>query len=98
MLRALADAVLAAVLAPCCAVCAVVLQHPLDGAVCAVCWARITRFTPPWCERCGAPLPSPRVADASGGRCQTCTVGLTGISAAEQTPVAELIQGHLGWR
>ncbi|MEP7116376.1 MAG: double zinc ribbon domain-containing protein [Acidobacteriota bacterium] len=80
--RALADVVLAAVLAPRCAVCSIVLQHPLDGAVCTSCWARITRFTPPCCARCGAPLPSPRVADAHGGRCQTCTVGLAGITAA----------------
>ncbi len=82
MLRALADAVLAAVLAPCCAVCAAVLAHPLDGAVCPGCWARVVRFTPPCCAHCGAPLPSTRVAEAHGGRCRACTVGLGVIAAA----------------
>lgn len=81
-LRRLADAVLAAVLAPRCAVCADVLDRPLDGAVCPECWARVTRFTPPWCSRCGAPLASPRVADAQHGRCHACSVGLGAIAAA----------------
>lgn len=82
MLRALADAVLAALLAPACAVCDVVLDRPLDGAVCSGCWARVVRFTPPWCSHCGAPLPSDRVAAAHGGRCRVCTVRLGAISAA----------------
>lgn len=82
MLRALADAVLAAVLAPACAVCEEVLDRPLDGAVCAGCWARVVRFTPPWCSHCGAPLPSDRVAAVQGGRCRICTVRLGAISAA----------------
>lgn len=82
MLRALADALLAAVLAPRCALCAEVLERPLDGAVCAACWARVTRFTPPWCGLCGAPLPSARVADVHGSRCRVCTVGLGPIRAA----------------
>lgn len=82
MLRALADAVLAAVLAPRCAICVEVLEHPLDGAVCAACWARVTRFTPPWCALCGAPLPSARVAAPLDSRCRVCTVGLGAIGAA----------------
>jgi len=82
MLRALADAVLAAVLAPRCAVCADVLERPLDGAVCAACWARVTRFTAPCCALCGAPLPSARVAETNGARCRVCTVGLGPIRAA----------------
>ncbi len=82
MLRALAEAVLAAVLAPQCAVCAVVLDHPLDGAVCAACWSRVVRFTPPCCEHCGAPLPSARVAATTGQRCHACSVALGPIAAA----------------
>lgn len=82
MLRALADALLAAVLAPRCALCAEVLERPLDGAVCAACWARVTRFTPPWCGLCGAPLPSARVADVHGSQCRVCTVSLGAIRAA----------------
>jgi ComF family protein len=81
-LRALADAVLAAVLAPRCAVCADVLDRPLDGAVCAGCWARVTRFTPPCCRRCGAPLASPRAAEVHDGQCRACAVGLGAIAAA----------------
>lgn len=42
MMRRVADAVLAALLAPPCAVCARVLEHPLDGAVCEHCWNAIT--------------------------------------------------------
>jgi ComF family protein len=41
LLRGVADAVLAALLAPPCAVCARVLDAPLAGAVCDACWARV---------------------------------------------------------
>jgi len=41
MIRHLADAVLSALLAPPCAVCARVLDRPLDGAVCAQCWRAV---------------------------------------------------------
>jgi ComF family protein len=41
ILRRLADALLSALLAPPCAVCERVLDHPLDGAVCAHCWNAI---------------------------------------------------------
>ncbi|MGE0359174.1 MAG: ComF family protein [Vicinamibacterales bacterium] len=80
MLRALADAALAVLLAPQCAICAVVLPRPLDGAVCAGCWARVARFSPPWCATCGEPLPSARAAPA--GRCQPCSVALGAASHA----------------
>ncbi len=80
MLRALADAVLATLLAPACAVCGTVLERPLDSAVCAACWARVVRFTPPCCAHCGAPLPGARAAP--DGRCGVCTVRLGVISAA----------------
>ena len=82
MLRGLADALLAVVLAPRCAVCTAVLDRPLDGAVCHDCWARLPRFTPPCCVLCGAPLASTRVADVHGWRCQPCTVSLGAIAAA----------------
>lgn len=45
-LRHLADAVLAALIAPRCAGCARLLDHPLDGAVCAACWSAIDRAAP----------------------------------------------------
>lgn len=37
-LRIAADAILAALLAPPCAACGLINDHPLDGAVCAECW------------------------------------------------------------
>ena len=80
MLRLLADAALSVLLAPCCAVCGAVLTRPLDGAVCAACWARVARFSPPLCGRCGEPLPSTRGAPA--GQCRACSVALGPITQA----------------
>jgi ComF family protein len=79
MLRRLADAALAALMAPCCAVCDMVLERPLDGAVCPECWARVARFSPPLCRRCGEPLPSVRAAPA--GICRACSVTLGAATA-----------------
>jgi ComF family protein len=79
MLRQLADAALAVLLAPCCAVCDGVLERPLDGAVCPGCWARIARFSPPLCRRCGEPLPS--VRGAPDGVCPACSVTLGAATA-----------------
>ena len=43
-LALLADAVLSALLAPPCAICGVVLERPLCGAVCEPCWSSIARL------------------------------------------------------
>jgi ComF family protein len=40
--RDVANALLSVVLAPPCAACARVLEHPLGGPVCSLCWASIT--------------------------------------------------------
>ncbi len=80
MLRLLADAALSVLLAPCCALCGTVLRRPLDGAVCAACWARVARFSPPLCQRCGEPLPSARAAPA--GQCRACSVALGRVMQA----------------
>jgi predicted amidophosphoribosyltransferase len=80
MLRLLADAALSVLLAPCCAVCGAVLTRPLDGAVCAGCWARVARFSPPLCGRCGEPLPSARAVPE--GRCRACSVALGAVAQA----------------
>jgi ComF family protein len=80
MLRALADAALAVLLAPCCATCGGVLERPLDGAICAGCWARVARFSPPLCAVCGEPLPSRR--SHPDARCQPCSVSLGRAEAA----------------
>ncbi len=79
MIRALVDGALAALLAPCCAVCGALLDRPLDGAVCRACWARVPRFSPPLCARCGDPLPGPRAAASC---CAVCSVDLGVITAA----------------
>jgi ComF family protein len=80
ILRHLADAALAVLLAPCCAVCGTVLDRPLDGAVCPACWARVARFSPPLCQRCGEPLPSARAAPE--GVCRACSVTLGAVASA----------------
>jgi ComF family protein len=51
-----ANALLAAVLAPPCAVCSALLDEPLSGCVCTACWRSILPITPPICDRCGDPL------------------------------------------
>lgn len=79
MIRTLLDGVLAALVAPQCAVCDGLLDHPLDGAVCAACWARVPRFVPPLCARCGDPLtPAYQRAEV----CACCSVDLGPIVAA----------------
>lgn len=80
MIRALLDGALAALLAPSCAVCGALLDRPLDGAACPVCWARVPRFSSPLCARCGDPLPGQRTATASC--CTVCSVDLGVIAAA----------------
>lgn len=70
--RTLADVLLSTLLAPPCASCGRVLDHPLDGAVCATCWHRIGLITPPVCDGCGDPLPSWRQASLAAGICARC--------------------------
>lgn len=82
MIRGLVDAVLAALVAPSCAVCDGVLEHPLGGAACAECWARIVPYTPPVCRRCGEPLASRRTALVTEDACRACSVDLGAIAAA----------------
>jgi ComF family protein len=80
MFRTLADAALAVLLAPCCATCGGVLERPLDGAVCAGCWARVACFSPPLCAACGEPLPSARTHP--GERCGACSITLGAATVA----------------
>jgi ComF family protein len=81
MIRALVDSALAALIAPCCAVCGALLDRPLDGAACPACWARVPRFSPPLCARCGDPLPAQR-AGTDAACCTACSVDLGAIAAA----------------
>jgi ComF family protein len=73
VLRPLADAAVAILLAPLCAACRRPLDAPTRGAVCPPCWSAIVPITPPCCRTCGDPLPSWRgvsLADASCPRCR----------------------------
>lgn len=61
-----ANALLAATLAPDCAVCGALLDQPCAGCVCRTCWGAIRPITPPVCDVCGDPL----ARDI--GRCSVC--------------------------
>lgn len=78
MIRALLDGVVAALVAPVCALCQTVLDRPLAGAVCPTCWARVVRFSPPVCTQCGDALASRH----DGDTCRVCSVQLGPIHAA----------------
>lgn len=71
-LRTAADAVLSVVLAPSCAACGELLEHPTRGPVCRGCWHSILPLTPPLCDRCGDPLPSWRVISRPLAVCPRC--------------------------
>jgi ComF family protein len=70
--RAAADALLSIVLAPSCAACGSLLEHPTAGPVCGSCWRSILPLTPPLCDRCGDPLPSWRVISRPLATCPRC--------------------------
>ena len=63
----LANGLVAALLAPSCAVCNTILEEPLSGCVCTHCWGAVRHITAPLCDVCGDPLP--RMAD----RCIQCS-------------------------
>lgn len=63
-----ANALLAALLAPSCAVCSILLDEPLSGCVCESCWRSVLPITPPVCDRCGDPMPR---ADS---HCSNCSL------------------------
>lgn len=78
-MRRAADGVLAVLLAPQCAACARLLDAPMAGPVCEVCWASIVPVTPPICESCGDPLLSWRVVDGAAERCARCRRARSGV-------------------
>ena len=71
-LRTAVDAVLSVVLAPSCAACDELLDHPTRGAVCERCWQSILPLTPPLCDRCGDPLPTWRSISIPLALCPRC--------------------------
>jgi ComF family protein len=60
------------VLAPSCAACEALLDHPTRGPVCDRCWQSVRPITPPCCTRCGDPLPSWRTFSAAVAHCPRC--------------------------
>ncbi|CAN5835921.1 ComF family protein [soil metagenome] len=72
MISALGDALIAVLLAPCCACCRTPLEHPTRGAVCGGCWSSIPAASDPLCETCGDTLASWRRTDDGDARCSRC--------------------------
>jgi ComF family protein len=70
--RAATDGLVSILLAPCCASCSQLLEHPTQGPVCEPCWQSILPLTPPLCDGCGAPLPAWRVISIPLLRCPRC--------------------------
>lgn len=91
------DGILSALLAPECAACGVVLDHPLDGCVCPTCWSRIRLITPPFCDVCGHPIARPERPGSCGPPvCRACTGRPGAISRARSAgeyegPLREII-------
>ncbi len=80
-LRRLTDGLLSVAWAPCCAACDTVLPLPTAGVVCADCWRRVARITPPLCDVCGAPLAAEATGRGPAEPCPRCP-------AARPHPVA----------
>jgi ComF family protein len=70
--HASSDGLASILLAPCCASCNQLLEHPTQGPVCEACWESIRPLTPPLCDGCGTPLPAWRVVSIPLGRCPRC--------------------------
>jgi len=66
------DAILSVLLAPPCAACGKLLDHPTHGPVCEPCWRSILPVTPPICDRCGDPLPGWRAISIPLALCPRC--------------------------
>ncbi len=82
--RAAANGVVAALLAPACAVCSALLDEPLSGCVCGNCWRSILPITPPICDRCGDPLAhqSQSLIPNHQSLCAQCSHSETAVSRA----------------
>ncbi|HEY3044537.1 MAG TPA: ComF family protein [Vicinamibacterales bacterium] len=74
-LKSAFDPVLSVLLAPSCAACGQLLEHPTAGPVCDSCWRSILPLTPPVCDRCGDPLPTWRAISIPLARCPRCRRG-----------------------
>ncbi len=80
-----ANGLVAALLAPSCAVCSTLLDAPLSGCVCSNCWRSIRSITPPICDRCGDPLarqPQSIIPDPRSPVCPQCCKGESAVDRA----------------
>ena len=66
------DALIAAVAAPSCVACGLVLERPLLGPCCAGCWASIPPLGTPRCRVCGVPTASAHGLTADEVPCSAC--------------------------
>ena len=84
LVRGAANALMAACLAPACAVCKGLLHEPLSGCVCGTCWASIRPITPPVCDACGDPLAGQHQSPIphSQLKCATCVRHRSAIDRA----------------
>ena len=82
IIRGVADAPLSVLLAPSCAACGQLLEHPTSGPVCDSCWRSILPLTPPLCDRCGDPLPTWRAISIPLARCPRCRRGSRHVDRA----------------
>ena len=79
-----ANALMAAALAPACAVCDALLDEPLSGCVCRTCCRSILPITPPICDRCGDPIArqNQSLIPTPQSLCSRCHAGASAISRA----------------
>ncbi len=72
------------------------LPRPTDGVVCADCWRRVARITPPLCDACGAPLAADPAAADAALPCRRCPAGPAPPGALERCRAAGWYDGALG--
>jgi len=78
MLASAANALIRTFLSPACAICALAIEHPLEGSICRACRLGIRRLTPPLCVLCGEPLPP----GLTGPWCLRCEAEKPGFATA----------------
>jgi len=80
LLRHAIDACVGALLAPGCAACGCVVERA-GVSVCERCWSAVRVLTPPFCTRCGDPLPSLH-EPSSNACCVGCATRRSAIARA----------------
>jgi ComF family protein len=71
-LRGFADAAIAVLIAPVCAACGSLLEHPTAGVVCPACWSAVRPMPQPTCRTCGDTLASWRTVSIEHAQCPRC--------------------------